>query len=137
MEAKITKRGLDILASDEGFEGMPYDDHLGWPTIGYGTLLPITEAEGKMLLESRLREKADELLRSMPEVATYPDGVRDALFNMAYQLGTAGLLKFRNMWGALERGFYDQAADEALDSRWAKQTPNRAQRIAAAIRKGE
>ena len=136
-QTKMTNDGLSQLAADEGFEGMPYDDHLGKPTIGYGTLLPLTPEEGKMLLESRLQAKTDELLASVPEVATYPAGVRDALFNMAYQLGTAGLLRFRNMWAALDRGFYDQAADEALDSLWARQTPNRAERVAAAIRKGE
>ena len=34
------------------------------------------------------------------------------------------------MWQALENFDYVQAAVEMLDSRWAKQTPNRAQELA-------
>ena len=56
---------------------------------------------------------------------------------MGFQLGIGGLLGFRKMWAALERSDYAQAAEEALDSRWAEQTPNRAQEVAEWIRTAE
>lgn len=34
-------------------------------------------------------------------------------------------------------GDYQNAADEALDSRWARQTPNRAKRVTDVIRYGD
>ena len=51
---------------------------------------------------------------------------------MVFQLGKTGVSKFRNMWSALKDETppnYKKAAAEMLDSRWAKQTPNRAKRM--------
>ena len=52
---------------------------------------------------------------------------------MIFQLGETGVSKFKNMWKALEQSHpeYSTAASEMLDSRWAKQTPNRAQGMSA------
>jgi lysozyme len=51
---------------------------------------------------------------------------------MVFQLGETGVSKFKNMWKALEQDppAYSVAASEMLDSRWAKQTPNRANGLA-------
>lgn len=54
--------------------------------------------------------------------------------NMAYQLGVSGVLRFRKMLEALRAGDREKAAEEALDSAWATQTPERAQRVARLIR---
>ena len=40
------------------------------------------------------------------------------------------------MLAAMEKGDFTAAASAALDSDWAKETPNRAQRVAAMIRLG-
>jgi lysozyme len=45
-------------------------------------------------------------------------------------------MKFKKMLIAFERGEYNEAADEALDSRWAVQVGSRAQRDAKMIREG-
>ena len=50
---------------------------------------------------------------------------------MVFQLGKTGVSKFKNMWKALSALEYSTAASEMLDSRWAKQTPNRAQAMSA------
>jgi len=55
---------------------------------------------------------------------------RRALGNMAFQLGIAGLMKFRKTLRYLQEGNYPAAATEALDSKWAEQTPERATRVA-------
>ena len=52
------------------------------------------------------------------------------LCEMTFQMGTAGVGKFRNMILALQNQSYLEAASEMLDSRWAKQTPNRANTLA-------
>ncbi|TDQ27275.1 lysozyme [Raoultella sp. BIGb0149] len=61
---------------------------------------------------------------------------RTALVNMVYQLGLTGVLGFRKMVRYLELKQYNEAADEALNSRWARQTPNRAHRVTETIRNG-
>ena len=55
---------------------------------------------------------------------------RRVLIDMAFNLGVSGLLSFQNMIGALEVGNYQVAAEEMLDSRWAKQVGSRAERLA-------
>ena len=55
----------------------------------------------------------------------------EIIIEMVFQLGKTGVSKFRNMWKALEQDppQYSVAASEMLDSRWAKQTPNRAKEM--------
>ena len=50
----------------------------------------------------------------------------EILIEMVFQLGKNGVSKFKNMWKALAEKNYVGASYEMLDSRWAKQTPNRA-----------
>ncbi len=121
---------VESIKKHEGFVGMPYNDSLGVPTIGYGTKLPITESEADLLLKSRMYQKKEELERVEPFFKELPKEKQDVLLEMAYQLGVGGLLKFRKMWKALKRFDYKEAAKEALDSRWAKQTPKRAEELA-------
>ena len=56
------------------------------------------------------------------------------LYNMVYQMGVKGVLNFKNMIKALEAKDYKRAGDEMLDSKWAKQTPARANRLSKAMK---
>ncbi len=58
-----------------------------------------------------------------------PEEMQHVLVNMAFQLGQTGLSKFKNFKTAIEDYQWQRAAEEMLDSRWAKQTPARAQRL--------
>ena len=60
-----------------------------------------------------------------------------ALREMAYQMGVPRVMGFKRMLAALERKDWQRAADEALDSRWAEQTPARAQRVALKMHGGD
>ena len=124
----------DKIKSSEGFMGYQYDDHLGHPTIGYGTLLPLTEEEGTLLLRYRLRKMKLELLKKKEFVLLLPEEAQGVLYEMAYQLGVPGLLRFKKMWKALTFSNYEMAAVEMLDSKWATQTPERAKRLADIMR---
>ena len=53
---------------------------------------------------------------------------------MAFQLGLPRLKKFVNFIQGLKDQDYNKAADEMIDSRWAKQTPNRAYGLSEMIR---
>ena len=55
----------------------------------------------------------------------------EIIIEMVFQLGKTGVSKFKNMWKALSGVDYTTAAMEMLDSRWAKQTPNRAEAMSA------
>lgn len=60
---------------------------------------------------------------------TIPQEAQHILINMCFQLGRSGLGEFRNMNAAVESGDWATVAIEMMDSRWAKQTPNRAERL--------
>lgn len=117
------------LKVEEGFRGMPYDDHLGFPTIGYGTKLPLTKEEGILLAKHRVYKMMEELADNKGEVKYYPSEVQEILYEMSYQMGVPGVLKFRRMFEALDNKDSKRASKEMLDSLWAKQTPERAKRL--------
>ena len=62
-----------------------------------------------------------------------PQEVRHVLVNMCFQLGQGGLSRFKNMNSAITEQMWNRVAEEMLDSRWARQTPERAQRLSQRI----
>lgn len=129
------ERLLDEIKEHEGFVEHVYKDSLGYDTIGYGFLvdkgkggeIPLPVAE--YWLNFKVNQIMERLRRELPWFAAAPDHVQRALVNMSYQMGVSGVLKFRNMLAHLEAGQWVEAGDEALDSRWARQTPNRAAKV--------
>jgi len=65
------------------------------------------------------------------------DQVRfDTLTNMCFNLGAPRLSGFKKMWEAIEAGDYSTAAEEMLDSKWARQVGPRADRLAQKMETG-
>jgi lysozyme len=131
------REGLRLqLLRHEGVKRSAYQDHLGYWTIGVGRLiderkgggLSLTEIE--YLLDNDINRVIHDLETSLPGSLwfTLSGKQKQALANMAFQLGVGGLLKFKKMLAALERGDLEEAEEEALNSRWAEQTPNRLER---------
>ena len=113
---------IEHIKEEEGFRGYPYDDTLGFPTIGYGTKLPLTEHESLLILEYRLASMQKELIKNLPDFSAQAE-VWDVLYGMTYQMGVRGVLNFKKMIVALRARDYREAARQMLDSKWAKQTP--------------
>ena len=62
------------------------------------------------------------------------DNVRDVVVEMCYQLGVSGFSKFKKTIDHLENKRYGKASAEMLDSKWARQTPNRALELSNIIK---
>jgi lysozyme len=121
-------RLLAQLKIHEGFRGQCYQDSVGVSTIGYGRNLrdnPLTEEEATYLLKRDIKRTRKALVRAKPAVAMVSSARRDALVDMAFNLGVRGLLRFSRMWAAIEQGRWSTAAQEALDSHWARQVGTR------------
>lgn len=122
----------------EGTRLRPYRDSRGILTIGKGRNLEhvgISYEEADILRENdvfRTIVAMDMYLQLNWRLQPYP--VMRAVFNMCYQMGVGTVNNFRNMLYALEHRDYERAADEALDSAWARQTPERAKEVAGWIR---
>lgn len=120
------------IKTEEGFVGYPYNDSLGFPTIGYGTKLPLDREEAELLLRHRLNKYKRELRQKLD--LHISQEAWEILDHMVYQMGVGGVLNFKKMIAALKAKDYNKAADEMLDSKWAKQTPARATRLADRMR---
>jgi lysozyme len=156
-----TSQLLDMLIRDEGLELKVYKDTLGIDTIGAGRNLrdrPLTVAQLQHLGLSDMQDLYDNgitlygaryILRIDVDIAErelitahscveFLNAPRQMVcVNMAFNLGVPRLKLFKNMWSAIHRKDYDRAADEMLDSRWAKQVKSRATRLSDIMRTGE
>jgi lysozyme len=130
----------DQLIDHEGLELSLYKCTGDKWTIGVGRNLDdrgITEDEARYLLKNDIAIVEEELLRNKPSVVDL-DGVRQRiLVDMGFNLGIPTLLKFQNMWTAVEDEDWIEASEQMLDSRWAKQVGRRAIRLADAMKTGE
>ena len=133
-------RLLASVKKHEGYRNKVYLDTLGKRTVGVGHLCvedfweDDKEYEEKFLmtilehdLETAIKG-AERLCSNCPDI---DDLAKEIIIEMVFQLGETGVSKFKNMWKALSGLDYSTAASEMLDSRWAKQTPNRAQDMSA------
>ena len=55
---------------------------------------------------------------------------REVIIEMVFQMGEAGVSKFKNALSHLYNQRYIECAGEMLNSRWRKQTPIRAKKLA-------
>lgn len=127
------------IHDEEGYRAKPYRCTSGALTIGIGYNLdagmPFDEA---VLL---MRHRIDKIRRAMLErLEWFPklnEARQAALLSMAYQMGLSGLLSFKRTLASIAAGDYEQASREMLASKWASQTPKRAQRTAYMMRYGK
>lgn len=125
------------LLVDEGLRLKPYRCTAGKLTIGVGRNLDdkgITEAEALMLLDNDISECWGALCNRLPWLPEAPEGVQQALANMAFNLGVNGLLSFRQTLELLRARSYAEAAQAMLASKWAGQVGKRAERLADMVR---
>ncbi len=128
------------LGLDEGVRKAAYRDHLGYLTIGIGRLIDARKGGGlspeeiAYLFENDLKERERQLDVRCPWWRNLSDARQGVLINMCFQLGIGGLMNFPAMHAAIKLGRWGEAADEMLDSLWAKQTPERAERLAFQMR---
>ncbi|EQA7786705.1 glycoside hydrolase family protein [Acinetobacter baumannii] len=153
-----------MLRGDEGVKNTVYWDHLGYPTIGIGHLIlyrktrdmtailsklssdlghsvgaTISQADISKLFISDLGKTQAEIRKNSvigPVYAKLNRSRQMALENMAFQMGTGGLAKFKKSLALIGAGDYEEAAKQLKNSLWAKQTPGRANRICMVIKNG-
>jgi len=127
------------LKRDEGYRSSLYKDSVGKWTIGYGWNIadrPIREEEAVLRLGNDINEAIGELALMFPWFEFLSPNRKRALTNMMFNLGRNRFLGFKKMIAAIATERWEEAANEALNSKWAAQVGNRAQRIAELIRSG-
>ena len=138
----------------EGCRLKPYYCTKGKQTIGVGRNLddnPLTEEEKRVcgdwekgitknaafyLLRNDIKRTETECKKRIAIYDVLDDERQYALLDMAFNLGVAGVLKFKKMLTAMACGYWEDAAKECLNSKYAKEVGQRAKRIAETIRTG-
>lgn len=125
------------LVRHEGIELRPYRCPAGKLTIGVGRNIEdvgITEEEAIYLLKNDIARCRKELtslgMRDLDPVR------QEVMVNMLFNLGLPRMTKFIKMLDAVRLQRWDRAADEMLNSLWAKQVGVRAQELARMMREG-
>lgn len=134
MNAMITD-----LRRDEGERLKPYRDTVGKLTIGVGRNLDdvgLSSEESAYLLANDINKVLRQLDEKLPWWRGLCFNRQRVLINMAFNLGIAGLLGFKNTLAAVQAGQYDKAAEGMLSSKWASQVGKRAVRLADLMRNG-
>lgn len=125
------------LLKHEGLRLHPYTDTVGKLTIGVGRNLidrGISEDEAMAMLDSDITAVWQEVNMAIGCFGSLDENRQHVLLNMAFNLGVPRLLKFKKFLAACEAHKWDVAADEMLDSAWAKQVGKRAQELAIIMR---
>ena len=130
------------LALHEGIVHSIYEDSLGYKTVGVGHKIIKEDPEWNLPIGSYVKEDRIIALFSkdcetavngakavLPFFDELPTDVQNILVEMTFQMGISGLKKFKKMIEALKYRDYYTASVEMLDSKWKKQTPNRAKNL--------
>ena len=131
-----------MIKFHEGFIDRVYADSLGNLTCGYGHFLDVGSFVPKEVAEIFFKldfiHAQNNYNRITAKFGFTLDEVRKAvLIDMLFNLGYGGVMKFGKFLAALTIGDYDEAADQMVDSLWAKQVKTRAVRLAKMMRTGE
>lgn len=137
-ESRQKLRGL--LTAHEGCKLFPYTDTTGNLSIGIGRCLTtrgISNTEAFYLLDDDISYFYGKLLHYCDFFVKLNENRQLALIDMCFNIGLQGFLNFTKMISALERGDYEEASNEMINSKWAEQVGERATCLANIIRTGE
>lgn len=131
----------DDIKRDEGCKLTAYQDTQGIWTVGVGhahvapgTVWTQEQADEQLNLDILGAEV--DLDRNAPWWRLLSDPRQDVLVNMCFNMGWSRLSGFHNMLAAVSIGDYVSAANEMLDSVWATQVHERANRLAEQMHSG-
>lgn len=125
----------ELLIGHEGWEETPYQDHLGNWTVGVGHLMtrPLSDKAIAQILEDDIQGAKDDLDRKFPRWCHLGQSQQLVLVSMMFQMGSVRYNTFVLFWQAIESGDWQEAKAQMLDSKWARQTPKRANELALMI----
>lgn len=150
------------LVNDEGVRLSAYKDTKGKTTVGIGFNMQsgiardvwekagvssdfdavmrgetkITPEEAMALANTSYDIAVDDAKSFLPNFDKLSPGRQEAVVNMSYQMGLPKLSEFKGFKSAMLTGDYNKAVQAILRSRYFKQTPERARRVAVQILRG-
>jgi GH24 family phage-related lysozyme (muramidase) len=135
-----------LLKKREGYKTVVYKDpkKANMPTVGIGHLVQPAdklklgdEIDDQRVMAFFKKDSANAVSRARSQAARA--GIKDAQFivylaSVNFQLGFKWPTKFKKTWALIMEGKYEDAAVEAQNSLWYKQTPVRVKDFQLALR---
>lgn len=134
MKALVTK----LIKKHEGLRLTPYRCSSQRISIGWGRNLQdngITLEEAETMLQHDVGTAIKEA-ESLPFFASLNEPRQAVIVDMIFNLGFPRFGMFKKMIAAIEKEHWHVAADEMLNSRWARQVGKRAQTLSEMMRTG-
>ena len=126
----------ESIKKHEGYVGIVYKDSLGIDTIGYGFAIKDLELDEDIcdiILDRKLKDLESRVKLKFGWYPFMPKTIQNVVMEMCYQLGVTGFSKFVKTITYLKDKDFKSASVEMLDSKWAKQTPNRAKEMSEIV----
>ena len=128
---------IEQIKKHEGFRSRVYKCSAGFDTIGYGFAikdLVLDEDIAEQILIRKLYDLTCKIQDRFRWFDDQPREAQDVIINMCYQLGVTGFSRFKKTIYLLEHKDYKKDSYEMLESKWALQTPNRAEELRKILR---
>ena len=127
-----------LIKKHEGLRLKPYRCSSQKITIGYGRNLQdngITLEEAETMLQHDVGTAIKDA-QSLPFFASLNEARQAVIVDMVFNLGLPRFGMFKKMIAAIEREHWQVAANEMLNSRWARQVGKRANTLSEMMRLG-
>ena len=128
------------LYRDEGLRFKAYTDTTGNVTIGVGRNLSttgISASEAATLLANDIQRTQNALSAALDWFSALDSVRQGALLNMAFNMGVNGLLGFKQFLVYMQAANWQAAANDMLNTTWAREVGARAERLAKQIQMGD
>lgn len=127
----------ELLERHEGYRKRPYQCSAGKITIGIGHNLDAHDLPKDIIQRffyTDINESINTCTVLFKAWQWIPDMKQVVLANMAFQLGHNKLSGFIKLIAAVNAKDWQEASRQMLDSKWARQTPERANELAEIMR---
>jgi lysozyme len=127
------------LTEEEGIRSKPYVDTQGVLTIGIGRNLRdkgISEDEINYLYQNDVADVTDDLAKNLPWALDLDDVRQRVIYDLCFNIGLGGLLRFHKFIEYAQEGKHDLAAAELQDSLWFNQVGKRGPKLVEMYRTG-
>ena len=137
----------DELIAEEGMKLDVYRCPENYLTIGVGHRIiegdaehgkpegfTITERRMKQLFDLDIAIVREDCHRLYEDFADLPEEAQRIIANMMFNMGLPTMKKFKGMKRCVDARDFSGAALEMLDSKWARQLPNRSERLVKRMR---
>lgn len=120
------------LRLHEGVEHKPYRCTAGYLTIGVGRNIEergLSDEEIDFLLDNDIDIAVREVKKNFDWFDELSEVRQRVVIDMIFNLGMPRFSQFKNMIAAIEAGDWEEAGVQMMDSRWAQQVGQRAERL--------